>query len=370
MSIGKRPFYYGGVVSDVHFCNRQKEINELLADIDAGLNVLLYAPRRFGKTSLVLSALGQTEYRFILLDLMSVVDTEEFINEYFNAISKSLRTTSDKVVDVFKKVLGLKPNIGIDFDGAGNPSFRLHFQLSESSAVLKEVLDLPWRYARHKNQKVVVVFDEFQEVVKLGIEDKLRSVLQHHGDNVSYVFLGSKKSIMKNLFYDKNKPFYKSVKHLPIDKISDEDWKRFIRKGFESHQKQIGSDCIQAILDVSKGFPYYTQQISHELFTMAEQKATSDMAREAVNSILDKEEDLFVNEWNHLSQYQKKALKLMIYADGQGIYSKEVMAQFYFTSSSLKKAVEGLLAKDVIDHKNGRYYFQDPLFEFWLKRMA
>lgn len=370
MSIGKRPFYYGGVVSDAHFCNRQKEINELLADIDAGLNVLLYAPRRFGKTSLVLSALSRTEYKFILLDLMSVVDTEEFINEYFNAVSKSLRTTSDKVVNVFKKILGLRPNIGVDFDAAGNPSFRLNFQPSESNSVLKEVLDLPYRYARHKNKKVVVVFDEFQEVVKLGIEEKLRSVLQHHGDNVSYVFLGSKKSIMKNLFFDKSKPFYKSVKHLPIDTISDEDWKYFIRNGFESHQKQIDAACINAILDVSKGFPYYTQQIANELFFITEQIATGDMTNEAINSILDKEEDLFLNEWNHLSQYQKKALKLLIYTNGQGIYGKEVMTKFNFTSSSLKKAVEGLLAKDVIDHKNGRYYFQDPLFEFWLKRIV
>lgn len=71
----------------------------------------------------------------------------------------------------------------------------------ENSVVLKEVLDLPYLYAKHHNKRVVVVFDEFQEVINLEIEDKLRSVLQHHEDMVSYIFLGSKKSIMTNLFF-------------------------------------------------------------------------------------------------------------------------------------------------------------------------
>lgn len=111
----RKPFYYGGVVADAHFCNRLGEINELITDIDTGLNVLLYAPRRFGKTSLVLNALGRTKHAYVFLDLMGIVDKQEFINEYFNAVSKSLTSTADKAVNLFKKILGLKPNISVDF---------------------------------------------------------------------------------------------------------------------------------------------------------------------------------------------------------------------------------------------------------------
>ncbi|WP_045213981.1 ATP-binding protein [Desulfonatronovibrio magnus] len=142
----RKPFYYGGVVADAHFCNRLGEINELIADIDTGLNVLLYAPRRFGKTSLVLNALGRTKHAYVFLDLMGIVDEQEFINEYFNAVSKSLTSTADKAVNLFKKILGLKPNISVDFDASGNPSFRLGLLPGESKYVLKEVLDLPYKY--------------------------------------------------------------------------------------------------------------------------------------------------------------------------------------------------------------------------------
>ena len=366
----KKPFHYGGTVGNVHFCNRINETKELITDMDTGLNVLLYAPRRFGKTSLVLHALKQTEYQYIFLDFMSIVDSDEFINEYFNAISKSLNTTADRVVDFFKKVLKIRPNISVDFDMNANPSFKLGFSQNEAPAVLKEVLELPYLYAKYHNKRVVVVFDEFQEVVNLGIEDKLRSALQHHEDLVSYIFLGSKKSIMQKLFFDKSKPFYKSVKHIPIDKIADDEWTKYIKNGFESYGKTIPNECINDILKASKGFPYYTQQIANELFNNTVKDTTVDMAAEAVKAILEKEEDLFLNEWNNLSQHQKKALKLLIYANGENIYTKETMTKFNFTSSSLKKAVEGVLNKDVVDLKGGKYYFQDPLFELFLTKFA
>ncbi|WP_419782399.1 AAA family ATPase [Malaciobacter marinus] len=365
----KKPFHYGGTVDNQHFCNRTSEIKELTTDIDTGLNLLLYAPRRFGKTSLVLHTLKQTKYKYIFLDFMSIVDEYEFINEYFNAISKSLDTTADKVVEFFKKILKVKPNITVDFDISGNPSFKLNFLHKENATVLKEVLELPYLYAKYHNKKVVVIFDEFQEVVNLEIEDKLRAVLQHHEDMVSYIFLGSKKSIMTNLFFDRSKPFYKSVKHIPIDKIGFNNWQKYIKNGFETNNKKIEDNHIKMILEVSKGFPYYTQQIASELFNMTEKVVVSEVVQEAIDSILEKEEDLFLNEWNHLSQQQKKALKFLIHFGGENIYQKEKMVEYNFTSSSLKKAIEGLVAKDVIDTKKSRFYLQDPLFELYLSRM-
>ena len=122
-------------------------------------------------------------------------------------------------------------------------------------------------------------------------------------------------------------------------------------------------------MEASKGFPYYTQQIASELFNITEKVVKNDLVEKAIDSILEKEEDLFLNEWNHLSQHQKKALKFLVYFGGENIYQKEKMTEYNFTSSSLKKAVEGLVAKDVIDTKKSSFYLQDPLFELYLSRM-
>jgi hypothetical protein len=70
----KNPFYYGGSIENEYFCNRVDELKNLKTDILSGLNSLIYAPRRFGKTSLVLKSLKELKktdgIKYIFLDLM------------------------------------------------------------------------------------------------------------------------------------------------------------------------------------------------------------------------------------------------------------------------------------------------------------
>ncbi len=360
------PFYYGGVVKGIHFCNRENEINELRTDINAGMNVLIYSPRRFGKTSLVLETVRQLNYKCVYFDMFGITDQEEFINEYFNAISTSLNKPTETVIQFFKKALKIQPNIQVEIDSNGTPSYGLNFSIKENAKVLKEVLGMPFEIARHDNEKVIIIFDEFQEVSDLGLEQKIRSVIQHHQDNVSYLFLGSKKRMMEKIFLDKSKPFYKSVKRLPILGISAEDWSKYIMGGFIKHRKQINNEAIKTILDISAGFPYYTQQIAYELFNMTPKTVNSSLVDSAVKSILEKEEDLFLREWDALSLNQKKALKLIAKTGGENIYTKKTMDDYGLSNSTLKKAIEGLLTKDVIDRQNKTYYLIDPLFAYYL----
>ena len=83
----KNPFYYGGAIVDDHFCNRVDEIEELKGNIASGLNLLIYAPRRFGKTSLVLKTLEELKndnVEYIFFDIMHISTLDEFINKYFS----------------------------------------------------------------------------------------------------------------------------------------------------------------------------------------------------------------------------------------------------------------------------------------------
>lgn len=364
--ISNNPFYYGGIVSGKHFCNRKSEMATIQADLNNGLNLLIYAPRRFGKTSLIYNTLQQMDSHSIFLDMMGITDEKEFINEYFNAISRSLYTKTDKVISFFKKVLNIRPNISVDFDQTGQPKYSLQFNISEQPDVLREVIDIPNQYAIHHKKRVIVVFDEFQEIRRLGSEDKLRAGIQMHSNNVAYLFSGSKKSIMTRIFFDKANAFYKSVKHIPIQPIDEQSWIDFIQNGFQNHHKQIDREHIHKILTISQGFPYYTQQIVYELFHLSATVCKDDLIQQAVSSILDREEDLFLLEWENLSINQRKALKLLISSRGKNIYRKETMEQFGLTNSTLKKAIEGLIAKDIIDLKQNGYYLQDPFFAHYL----
>ncbi len=363
------PFSFGGVVKEKKFCNRTGELKELKQDILNNQNVLIYAPRRFGKTSLVLKTVDELkeeykDFRFVYIDLMTITDKREFINKYFNAIAKSLETPFDKTIEALKSFLRLKPIIKASISDTGNMVFSLDFSRNESDNVLDDILNMPMKYG--EKYKVCIVFDEFQEIENIeGLENKLRSVIQNHS-NVSYIFLGSKKSIINAMFSDTKRPFYKSVKHLTLSPISYEDWKRCITKAFKETSKMINEDIIEDILKITKGFPYYTQQLCYEIWELTEKEVDENIFNMALNRLLKQEREYFIAIWDNLTQNQKKALKIVLTTNGDNIYGDE-RAIGILKPSSLQTAIKKLIEKDILDKKD-RYYFQDPLFEYWLRK--
>lgn len=361
------PFYYGGVAREERFCNRSEEIAEIRRDLDAGINLLLYAPRRFGKTSLILKALESADSPIVYFDLMSVVDENDFVRAYFRTIARSMERPVERIVRLLRDTLRFRPNVSATFDQSGTPTFSLDLSPENHRAALEDVLDLPFRLAEHRKKRSVVVFDEFQEIAGLGLESRLRSVIQHHGASVSYVFLGSKKSIMRRLFMEESSALYRSVKHVPIGPISGEEWTPFIVRGFASGGKRIGDAAISRILAVSNGFPYYTQQLAHELFAICGATVTSDEVEAAISSVIAKEEDLFLTEWNTLSANQKRALKLIAKSDSTSVYTADLLRRYGLSASAMKKALDGLVAKDIVDRAHKRWYAQDPLLEYYVR---
>lgn len=362
------PFSFGNIVKEDKFCNRINELKELKKDILNKQNVLIYAPRRFGKTSLVLKAVEELkeeykDFKFIYIDLMTITDKREFINKYFNAIAKSLETSFDKTIETLKSFLKLKPIIKASISDTGNIVFSLDFSKSESDNVLDDILNMPMKYG--EKYKVCIVFDEFQEIENVeGLENKLRSIIQNHS-NISYVFLGSKKSIISAMFSDTKRPFYKSVKHLTLSPISKYDWKNCIIQAFKKSKKTIDETIIDKIFEITKGFPYYTQQLCYEIWELTEKEVSEDILNLALNKLLKQEKEYFIAIWDNLTQNQKKALKVVLITNGENIYGDDRAIEI-LKPSSLQTAIKKLIEKDILD-KRDRYYFQDPLFEYWLR---
>lgn len=365
----RNPFYYGGSVAKEHFCNRVEELKELTIDIKSGLNLLIYAPRRFGKTSLVLRAVEDMKsdgYKCVFIDLMHITTIDEFISTYFDKLASSLEEPTDKVVKFFKSVLKIRPNISVNFDASGTPSFSLLLNNKERDMALEDVLNIPFEFAKN-GQKIVVVFDEFQEIANLDLEAKLRSVIQHHSNQLSYIFMGSKKSLLNAMFRDKSRPFYKSVKHFTIGEIDEASWVEFISEKFAKTEKSIDERFIKKAVDLTGGFAYYTQQIAYELWSKTEKEVDEECYEKAIATILDRESDLFANEWDNLTPNQKKTLKVLISRGDKTLYDDELLAKHKIKSSSMQTALKALVEKDIVDKTADGYYMVDPIFRFWLE---
>ncbi|MCI7046498.1 ATP-binding protein [Helicobacter sp.] len=364
----RNPFYYGGLVRNEFFCNRIDELSELKEDILNGINVLIYAPRRFGKTSLVLKALDelkQDNFKFAFLDLMNIATIDEFINRYFNTITKTLNEPTDKIISFFRNFIKLRPNINVSFDSSGNPSFSLSLNQEDKNKTLEEVLNIPFLLAQN-GKKIVIVFDEFQEIEHLNMENTMRSVIQAHTNCVAYIFMGSKKHLLTQIFMDKKRAFYKSVKHLVIKEIKEYSWREFIQAKFKETNKEISNHFVSEIIKITKGFPYYTQLIAYELWNQCEIEVNDAIFNQAIKIALDREENLFLLELDNLTQNQKKLLKILTH-NPTNLYNEQLLAQYQLKIGSIQVALLGLIKKDIIDKRNKEYYFCDPLFEYYLK---
>jgi len=168
----ENPFFYGTTVSGKSFTNRQKEIKEIVGDLKSGQNLFIYSPRRYGKTSLikvVLEKLKKERFATIYLDFYQIYSKERFIDLYSRAIANVATSKIEKLIDFFKRnVRNVIPSITIEEDG--KPKLQLEYSNRKGNIykLLEDVYQLPQRLAVEKKKKVVVVFDEFQEVKNLN----------------------------------------------------------------------------------------------------------------------------------------------------------------------------------------------------------
>ena len=366
----KNPFYFGNEVHNNEFCNRVSELDELRSDVNNGINVLLYAPRRFGKTSLLKKLQKElkedSDTKVIFFDWMSVSSIDEFLDKYFHSIASSLESTSDKVMKLFKEMLQIRPNITMKISDSSGVNYGVSFSKKELDASFEDIINLPFQYAQKSREKVVVVFDEFQEAEQFNIEKKLRTLIQTHSRDVSYIFSGSKKSILNAMFSDKNRAFYKSVKRLIIKEISLENWTLFAKEKFEKTDKNITAKHIETIFDITNGFPYYMQQLLYHVWQECEQSVNEQMIQKALNLMLEREYDLYAYIFSSLTPNQKITLKYIALFNGTNLYSNDNLDEINLSASTLKSTLESLLKKDICDRIDDRYYLMDPFMKYWL----
>lgn len=371
------PFKFGKIVYGEHFYNREKELAKIKATLTSGNNVALYAPRRYGKSSLISKVLKEMEqegYLCVHFDFMSVYSQRTFIEYYSREILKSQKRFDLKVVlSRFTSIVkNIKPSVS--FDQTGNPEFSLAFlENADKEQSLVDVINLPEQLAG-ENQKYIIAFDEFQEMNKLNgenFEKLLRSQIQKH-KNVSYVFFGSKTHLLKDMFNNKNRAFYNSAYIMNLEKMAKEDSVSFLQNAFTSSGIKLGSDIAYDIIRKVDNIPYYIQFLAHEVWEFAMIHNVNiieePMLDDALLSILELKNDYYWELTNHQSNHRKKLL-LALSNDAKELYSDATSKKYELgASSSTQKSLEVLLNEGLIERNKNRYEFSDPIYKMFIKK--
>src|SRR6266545_1787708 len=314
------PFNFGDLALDEGFTDREAELRELEADVRNGQNVVVFAPRRFGKSSLVWRASQELvrsgDVLVAQVDLMRTVTKEQLAAKLAQALYEQVATPMFRARERAQRVFGglrIRPVLTVDpNDGSLGFSFAAGHAKEDVNATLERLLELPAELAAERKRRVALVFDEFQQVIGLdpSLPALMRAVFQAQPD-VSHVYLGSKRSLMEQLFNDANEPFWRSAKHMELGVIAPDAFAPFIRERFEVTGRSIEPNTVAGVLGTTRGHPYATQELCYALWeeTPAGRTARQRELDAAIDRVLRSENAHFTLIWDQASRVQRATLQ-------------------------------------------------------------
>jgi uncharacterized protein len=371
----KNPFRFGQLVKGEDFCNRQEELKEIKNAISNNYSFWIYSPRRFGKTSLIQRAFEELpETKTLYIDLYNIESLDSFAEKYAQLVIKELFNWKSGIKNIGKKLSGFFKRMTpkVSFDMQGNPSISFEPGQVEDKTDIDNILEIPEKIVSQQSGHVCIAFDEFQEAQRIDpfLINWMRSAFQRH-QHISYIFLGSKQSLMETIFADPNSPFYEFGVKIPIKEIQRQDWQTFIKGKFDKTGIPITNATIDTIIDKSGGHPHFTQYFASvvwefivEGFDPNDRSFTDNW----MSRIIAGQSILFQNLYDQLNQNQRKTLKTIACLEsGQQIFSAKIRKQYRLPSSStLTVTLNTLIKKDLIGKSNGDYTILNPVLKEWL----
>jgi AAA+ ATPase superfamily predicted ATPase len=363
-------FFPQGLALGENFCNRVDERALLRTNISSSRPTLIISPRRYGKTSLVLVVLSEMKIPYSHIDLYSELNETEVQNTILGAIGDILYTieTGSKKSLAFVTNFFSDLNASFKFEGS---KIRIEFSKIRKSPA-KTILDALQKLDEtlaEKNKKAVLFLDEFQRINQisesLAIEGALRQVAQK-SKNISFIFSGSNRTLLLNVFYDKAKPLYKLCERIIIERISESDYSPFIKSKFEKTKNHaITTTAITSILEITEQHPYYVNVLCHKV--LCSQTEPTEKNIEAIWHKYAMEEKTHVSsEIDLLSNNQAKMLiAIAKYGDEFMPMSSEFIALTKFSMSSASQSLKVLIKKDYVQENSSKKYFiVDPLIKY------
>jgi hypothetical protein len=290
--------------------------------------------------------------------------------DFVSAILASLNQIESKLEKLVKLVRSairsVKLAMSID-PITGSPGVSVSFDSGYNEAMLSNVLGLLGSFS--EKRKLMVVFDEFQEIAgykQEGFEKRLRAIIQQH-ENISYFFCGSQRHILTEIFTNKNRAFYKLAQSYPLAKIQTDQYVPWAQKLFLKTGSKIEAQLLEEIVARCENHPMYVQQFFFFLWEEKVRELSIDTVDEIERRILQSSQNEFLNLWDSLTLNQKKTLKLIILTGGREMfYANALQAVDLNAGSQVTRSLEKLVGDDIV-LKNNDYKIQDVMFKKWMQ---
>ena len=367
------PFVVGKYLSDRYFCDRENDTEFLRKQIVNGRNVALISPRRIGKSGLIQHFFNQPDiqeaYHVFYVDIYATTSLGEFVYTLGKEIYEQLKPQSTVWKEKFFQIVS-SFRVGFKLDAmTGLPG--LDIGLGDIQ-VPQTTLDEIFSYIAESDKPCVIAIDEFQQIgeyAERNVEALLRTKIQQC-QKAQFIFSGSKRHTMTNMFNSPAKPFYQSAISMGLEAIPVNTYTDFAVRLFEEYGKHVDREVIEHVWAKYDGYTWFVQMVMNELFalTARDEVCTMDKVDAALQNVILSQENSYKTLLSNLPPRQKMVLQA-IAKEGvaRNVTSMKFVKQYNLGSaSSVQSAVRLLLQNDLITQEDGCYRVYDYFFSEWL----
>lgn len=369
------PFVTKGYAGNEYFCDRVRETRDIVSLLCNENNLALISPRRLGKTDLIRHCFAQPEihenYYSFLIDIYATNSLRDFVNVFGRAIMEELKPRGRRVWEKFVGALkSLQSEISFDING--NPVWGIGLGNMENPSV---TLDEIFYYLEHADKPCIVAIDEFQQITQYTDGQNIEAALRTHIQRctqTTFLFAGSKRHLMSEIFSSPSRPFYQSVITMGLAPISLDKYRDFAIQKFRDYGKEVDTACVDEVYARFHGVTSCLQRVMNVLFLRTEggERCTVDMVDDAINYLLDLYSENYETQLSQMSERQRILFRA-IAAEGlaKNITGGAFIKKYKLLSaSSVSSAAKALLERDFVTNEKGTYSVYDQFFALWLAR--
>lgn len=368
------PFFTKNYESKSYFCDRENELDILLRNAENNTNTTLISPRRLGKTGLIYRFFEflseNNEFETVYVDIYASRNLDDFIALLADGILKKFPEKTSIGKQFMKLLKGFRPLFSFD-EISGSPQVQFNYQTSKDKEyTLQKLLS----FVDSQSKSVILAIDEFQEIASYpekNVEALLRTYIQQL-KNTHFVFCGSRRHTLVEMFSSAKRPFFASTQFLHLEPIDRDIYKQFLQTKFAEGKRIIDEESIDYVLDWTKGYTFYTQSLCNRLYNF--KKIDIITVKVACNYLLTENESTYLQyrklitskQWDFLVALAKEEKITQVYTSD--FLKKYNLGTPSSTSRILKSLIEKELILESIGVKETNYCVYDVFMMRWLQK--
>lgn len=363
-------YFPEGIALDQAFINRVLERNTLIKRIKANKHSVLMAPRRYGKTSLVLQVSREMKINSCTIDLLAAYNADYVRDQIVDKIGRlaiellpNLAKAKEKLIFIFRQ---MKPEITL---GAFGQKLSLRLTSSPLQDLTETLLKLD-ETAKLFKKRAVIFLDEFQQISQLTHYQSLEASIRHaveRSENIAYVFSGSNRRLLQQMFGDSARPLYRLCQIIAIERMEKTIYVDHLHRVAKiKWKKNILPAVLDRICTHTELHPFYMNVLCQLLWSQDDLPSVSQVDQ-AWYHYVKTQKHVISHDVMALSPNQRKVLTALAKTQIREIQSAHFISPLKLSASSAQQSADMLMKKDFVERSAaGVYRVLDPAMKYYL----